>query len=692
MPFNKRDCQRGSIATIVALFGLGVISLGIIAGKTLVEQGGRFLPKAQTPGAVTDYYLPSADSYVDQTSPGSNYGKANTIQVSSRSGQIRESYLQFNIDKLAGPVLKAELRLVAGDDERKNSPAVYLTDSNWAETGITYTNKPARGPKIADTRIIETRRPVTIDVTKAITGNGTFSFVLIGGQNTIVRFNSREAVINKPTLTIIYQPPSPTLTPSKTPTKTPILTPIATISATATPAVLKTPTPTPACTDTDGGINLYEQGVVEGLDQNGNSGSYTDVCVYQTNCFLSPSGCSSSYTLNEGHCRTRDNGTKYFSITARNCALGCANGACINSGSITPTRTPTLSPTPSPTPIIMCTPPACPSGQVYFCALGNCPGGCGTTCANPTITPVGGLKPGDANEDGYVDGVDYNVWLQNYNTVTDQKHKKGDFNADGKVDGLDYIVWLTNYLSGPTPTTGPSLTPTITTTPSVTPALAPSISPTITLTPSPTATVTPTPTLTPSPTDTPTPTITPTLTPVPTCIPLPVCAYEGIPDGQGGKIYCDLPNANYCPKPTPTNTPTPVITCTPRPPCADGIVDQYGYTIYCLPPNTVIWCPKPTPSPTPTIPVPTCIPLPDFCLGSSNDGDPINICTWLDQQIYCLLTQKPRCNQSCSITNPCASGFTCTGIIPITDATGSAVTPTYLCRKADKPYDSTCSN
>ena len=98
------------------------------------------------------------------------------------------------------------------------------------------------------------------------------------------------------------------------------------------------------------------------------------------------------------------------------------------------------------------------------------------------------------------------------------------------------------------------------------------------------------------------------------------------------------------------------------------------------------------PTATPTIPVPTCMPLPEFCLGSSADGDPINICTWLDAPVYCPLTQKPRCNQSCSATNPCASGFTCTGIVPVSEATGSAVTPTYVCRKADKPYDSTCSN
>jgi hypothetical protein len=37
------------------------------------------------------------------------------------------------------------------------------------------------------------------------------------------------------------------------------------------------------------------------------------------------------------------------------------------------------------TPILMCTPPACAPGEVYACPTGDCPGGCGTVCAAPTL-------------------------------------------------------------------------------------------------------------------------------------------------------------------------------------------------------------------------------------------------------------------------------------------------------------------
>lgn len=40
------------------------------------------------------------------------------------------------------------------------------------------------------------------------------------------------------------------------------------------------------------------------------------------------------------------------------------------------TTTPTYPP-------VMCTPPLCRNGEVYFCE-GVCPGGCGTRCVTPT--------------------------------------------------------------------------------------------------------------------------------------------------------------------------------------------------------------------------------------------------------------------------------------------------------------------
>jgi hypothetical protein len=63
--------------------------------------------------------------------------------------------------------------------------------------------------------------------------------------------------------------------------------------------------------------------------------------------------------------------------------------------------------------------------------------------ASPTPSQV--LIPGDANGDGTVDGIDYVIWLNNYDKNTSGGSSTGDFNGDGVTDGIDYVIWLNNY-------------------------------------------------------------------------------------------------------------------------------------------------------------------------------------------------------------------------------------------------------
>lgn len=62
------------------------------------------------------------------------------------------------------------------------------------------------------------------------------------------------------------------------------------------------------------------------------------------------------------------------------------------------------------------------------------------------IAPWGNstVKSGDANRDAKVDGIDYVIWLNNYNQ-NKQGTSFGDFNNNGFVDGIDYVIWLNNF-------------------------------------------------------------------------------------------------------------------------------------------------------------------------------------------------------------------------------------------------------
>ena len=109
------------------------------------------------------------------------------------------SYLRFNVSGLTGTVRTATLRLwVTGASN--DGPAAYATSNQWAESGggITWNNRPARSGSILDDKgIVSSGAWVDFDVTRAVTGNGTFSFVLTPTSNDTLQAVSREGTASQ---------------------------------------------------------------------------------------------------------------------------------------------------------------------------------------------------------------------------------------------------------------------------------------------------------------------------------------------------------------------------------------------------------------------------------------------------------------------------------------------------------------
>jgi len=72
--------------------------------------------------------------------------------------------------------------------------------------------------------------------------------------------------------------------------------------------------------------------------------------------------------------------------------------------------------------------------------------------------PPAGPRPGDANFDGCVDGLDYIGWTNHYGQ--DGGWLSGDFSRNNHIDGLDYVVWSNNYWAGCPGLPGPVPEPT----------------------------------------------------------------------------------------------------------------------------------------------------------------------------------------------------------------------------------------
>jgi hypothetical protein len=157
-----------------------------------------------------------ADSYAEQgqTSSGTNFGKATTLEVKSQAGadNSRTAFLRFSLTSLAGttPVV-ATLRVYGKATSGTNMVSAHaVNDDAWTETGITWNNKPALGMKLSTVSVGTTNQYREWNVTafvklQQMIGRDTVNFALNMDNDTQSgpdTYNSREAASNQPQLVI----------------------------------------------------------------------------------------------------------------------------------------------------------------------------------------------------------------------------------------------------------------------------------------------------------------------------------------------------------------------------------------------------------------------------------------------------------------------------------------------------------
>jgi hypothetical protein len=207
---HKPWMKRGSVFASIAL--LLVLISGVLPGTA-----------EPSLAAPTLTFIANADARVLEAHPGTNYGTAADLIVARASNADAESYLRFTVGGISGTVQNASLRLYDERDPSSNGPVVYRSGSTWSETGITWSNRPARiSGVIANKGRIQRRAWVEYNVTSVVTGNGTYSFVLAADSSDGVKFSSREGgTPPQLVLTLASSTPTPTSTPSRMPSPAP---------------------------------------------------------------------------------------------------------------------------------------------------------------------------------------------------------------------------------------------------------------------------------------------------------------------------------------------------------------------------------------------------------------------------------------------------------------------------------------
>jgi hypothetical protein len=158
---------------------------------------------------------PTADAYVRDGSPTTNFGSDATLVVKDGASTFeRHALLKFDLSSINGLVTSVKLKLNVASKEGGSTAIpirLHPTTDGWTETGVTWNNQPTAGTAITSIDITasgprEYANNASLDsyVAAELAGDKIVSFVLTGdGVNYGVTFDSRTGTTS-PVLEVTY--------------------------------------------------------------------------------------------------------------------------------------------------------------------------------------------------------------------------------------------------------------------------------------------------------------------------------------------------------------------------------------------------------------------------------------------------------------------------------------------------------
>jgi hypothetical protein len=132
-----------------------------------------------------------ADSYVNASSPTTNYGTSTQLRVDN--SPVVRSYLRFTVQGLNGTVTRATLRIFANSGASSGVAASGVSNNTWTESTINYNNAPPLGSSLGSSGSVTAGTWISIDITAYITGGGTYNLALTTPGSTAISLGSRQS-------------------------------------------------------------------------------------------------------------------------------------------------------------------------------------------------------------------------------------------------------------------------------------------------------------------------------------------------------------------------------------------------------------------------------------------------------------------------------------------------------------------
>ena len=138
--------------------------------------------------------LPTADAYVDASSPSANFGAGTILSV--KAG--RTAYLRFAVSgigarKVVGAVLRLQADGTSGAASVSGGTVHTISNGTWGERTITFKTRPAvDGSAFGSTGVVKSGQVVEFDLTGAVTGDGVYNLALVSSSTDNADYRSRE--------------------------------------------------------------------------------------------------------------------------------------------------------------------------------------------------------------------------------------------------------------------------------------------------------------------------------------------------------------------------------------------------------------------------------------------------------------------------------------------------------------------
>ncbi|VGO19330.1 CBM96 family carbohydrate-binding protein [Pontiella sulfatireligans] len=158
--------------------------------------------------SATISFNPLHDSYVQDTSPNSNYGSDSQLKLITQItyGYNREAYMKFDVD-VPGEIVSATLELHNSGGSHTKGVGIYsMTDTSWDEATLTWNNRPPIDGVHLDDQDVNSGSWASFEVSSVVVSNGLVSFGLIRDPLDSQRsIDSRESAF-APVLKVEYVP------------------------------------------------------------------------------------------------------------------------------------------------------------------------------------------------------------------------------------------------------------------------------------------------------------------------------------------------------------------------------------------------------------------------------------------------------------------------------------------------------